>query len=406
MAVCNLFGELTNPSGNFLMFSRYADDLIANITDGDNWTVVPSKFMALNINYSNVLGGSNLNAALPEYFQNEFENSWAHYLANNKDVTPTTFTSLFWSKLGAANMLNEVVYVGDINMHAYNTHKGMGYGEIYCYIPTDAGKISANIDVIDSGNVINNENTTLEGYDIPIGDNYSKTYSVDNDYTFSFEHNNAVNSFDINTIIVFYSIQAKVNNKWEVLYEDIPLGLYLTGMFDGPNLTNKVTKFVSTSYGTGTSYGLRICTRFSASTNTSNIAKFMDADVIEDYSGANICQLMSGMNENLTEMLNIVKSANDTTQQYKETLAAIKNNRTNVPYIKTVGGEDYWFVNGRMISKVNVTVINNITGDINAGGNGDNCCDTDNDGDCDCLENAMATDEEVAGALFNDTGDF
>ena len=80
----------------------------------------------------------------------------------------------------------------------------------------------------------------------------------------------------------------------------------------------------------------------------------INTDIVTDDSGyTNICQLMTAMNENLSRMLEISKSAHDTTQGYKETLASIKNNRTNVPYVKKVNGIDCWFVNGRFVAAVN-----------------------------------------------------
>ena len=55
-------------------------------------------------------------------------------------------------------------------------------------------------------------------------------------------------------------------------YKNIPLGIYFTGMLDGDSneMTNTITKYVSNDavYGQGTSYGLRICTRFLADPNS------------------------------------------------------------------------------------------------------------------------------------------
>jgi hypothetical protein len=130
--------------------------------------------------------------------------------------------------------------------------------------------------------------------------------------------------------------------------------MYFAGNFDDSgNLTNAVTKYVSTSYGSGTSYGLRICTRFSATSN----GNIINTDIVTDDSGyTNMCQLMTAMSENLSRMLEISRATHNTTQSYKETLAAIKNNRTNVPYVKDVNGVDCWFVNGRFVSAVNMGI--------------------------------------------------
>jgi hypothetical protein len=61
---------------------------------------------------------------------------------------------------------------------------------------------------------------------------------------------------------------------------------------------------------------------------------------------------MTAMSENLSRMTDIVKSSISETQGYKDLLSVIKNNRTNVPYIKQINGQDYWFVNGKLISTV------------------------------------------------------
>ena len=92
MAVCNLFNDLTNPSGNFLMFSQYVESITKNIASGDTeYKVIPSKFIALNIDYTRLnmdklIGNStllndpikSLNSLVPKYFQNYFENGCAY----------------------------------------------------------------------------------------------------------------------------------------------------------------------------------------------------------------------------------------------------------------------------------------------------------------------------------------
>ena len=117
---------------------------------------------------------------------------------------------------------------------------------------------------------------------------------------------------------------------------------------DSNEISNPVLKHVTTEYNSGTSYGLRICTRFSTVGNNSNIITDIIPDNSADYE--NMCSMISKMNENLSKMLDITKSAINNTQGYKDLIQIIKNNRTNVPYIKTINGESVWFVNGRMVS--------------------------------------------------------
>lgn len=444
MAICNLFNKLTNPTGNFLMFSQYVEDVMGNYTDGDNWKVVPTQFVALNIDYSslqsntdfinNVLnkGNADMNSGIPMYFQNCFENACAYARrVHTEDWTPTISRNLFWNFMFDGKFLStvrygsetsdvkyvpEVVHYGDINMHSYNEHKGMGYGEIYCYIPTDAKKTNCQVVVIDDRNYDTSNNSIyLEGFSgdsTKIIGNYSTAYSYGKDFSMSFDDDMVTTlqssndtTYKINTIIVLYSIFTKLNNEWKPLYSNIPMGIYFAGIFENNGkLSNEITKHVSTSYGSGTSYGLRICTRFSATSN----GNIINNDIVVDDSGyTNMCQLMTAMNENLSKMLEISKAAHNTTQSYKETLAAIKNNRTNVPYVKDVNGVDCWFVNGRFVSAVNagVSVGCGYLADETVQKRIDNLSDNDTSNDwtyiedpngCDCIP---VSSKELASAL-------
>lgn len=389
MAVCNLFNELTSSSGNFLMFSQYVEDLTRNYSDGDNYKVVPSKFIAMNIDYSNLNlvsnESTNLDEYIPKYFQNYYENGCAYGRNNINGWSPTHAKNLFWNCMCDANYgltkipvtennnsytFNNIMCCCDINMHSYNTHQGMGYGEIYCYIPTDQKQEKYSITIKDTS-IDSSENTeqNLEGFSD--NDNYKigsfpKTYSYNDNYSIALDETpEEINSsnYNINTIVVLYSIKEKLNDTWNDIEgcTDIPMGIYFAGKFNltqettSTTLSNTITKFTDTTYGTGTSYGLRICTRFSATSQ----GKIINADIIQDESNAqtNICQLMTAMSENLSRMTDIVKSSISETQGYKDLLSVIKNNRINVPYIKQINGQDYWFVNGKLIS----TVLTNTT---------------------------------------------
>jgi hypothetical protein len=402
MAVCNLFNELTNASGNFLMFSQYVEDLTRHDSESDNWKIVPTRFLCFDIDYSkfnplitesdttNVTEDeivvdpiddniempdsfdeyintteeviNDLNKSIPEFLQNYLENAAAYSRNNLKDIneyiwTPENFKNIFWNTMFASNLLSvedeyikEMVYNGTISMQSHNRHQGMGYSEIYCYVPSNAGKKSCKAieNNVASNDFIVNENSTLEGYNIPIG-NYSKEYCYHDmntvDYDSEKEYDDSIYNF--NTIVVFYSIRQKNGTEWVDNYTDIPMGMYFTGKFNGTELSN-IVKHVTTDYETGTAYGLRICTRFSASSSVKLITDITTD--ISDNSYSNLCMLMTKMNENLSRMLNVVKSSIDTSQGYKDLASIIKNNRTNVPYIKNINGKDYWFVNGKMIS--------------------------------------------------------
>lgn len=483
MAICNLFNQqLSSPTGNFLMFSQYVEDITRNYTEGDNWKVIPTKFVALDVDYSKVhksmvtpnadeLTGDSLNTGIPRYFQNCFENACAYGKNNKTDWTAETSKNLFWNFMFDGGLLTEttytldndnrkyvpeVVYYGDINMHSYNEHQGMGYGEIYCYIPTDAARIICQVDSSEDRNYDTNSSVFLEGFDGDVTktiENYIQRYDYNQSFSMSFDDDTLPSlrpgtetKYKINTIVVLYSIFNKLNGTWLPVYSNIPMGMYIAGIFDDDcTLSNTIIKHVSTSYGTGTSYGLRICTRFSATSN----GQILNTDITSDDNGySNMCQLMTAMNENLSRMMEISKSAINTTLSYKETLAAIKNNRTNVPYVKNVNGVDCWFVNGRFVTSVkgdNLCVelsdeaidqrLNNLMDeDTNndwtpiTDPNDDSCTEepisnivnyirtnfdpdfefNDENGnpipdiECDCPELEFATDEEVVGGLVCD----
>lgn len=437
MAVCNLFNELTSRSGNFMLFSQYVEDITHNQVEGDNYKVVPTKFVALDIDYSRIdvqavlPDGDNLNIGIPKYFQNYFENSCAYCrnLAQTQpDLikwTPEISRNLFWNSMFFGNFLHtkpykdendknqyvpEIVYYGDINMHSYNEHKGMGYGEIYCYIPTSAEQVNCQVvidkntddgegDEVDMGGLtVTNNNLYLEGHKIEIG-KYNKTYKYNKYYNMSFDSDDiedfskSTNSkYKINTIVVLYSIFRKINDNWNVMYSDIPMGMYFNGKFDNYKLTNEATKYVSTSYDTGTSYGLRICTRFSVMPNGRINS---DSDITTDNSGySNLCQVMTAMSENLSQMMKISNDSTNYIQQLKDTLSTLKNNRSNVPYVKEINGVDYWFVNGRFVSKVA------------SSGAGSSCVEISNESLEKRLENISdAVENNDYAPVYDDTND-
>jgi hypothetical protein len=381
-----------------MMFSQYAEDITRNYAEGENWRVIPSRFVAMDIDYNNVKksmvmpNGETLNEAIPKYFQNCFENACAygrenyakyaedtaHENSNNlyKTWNPTISRNLFWNcmfdggflhltEYGNTKIVEEVKYWNDIVLQSYDEHEGMGYGELYCYVPSDGERMRcqciAVTDLINNDGRkydASNSNQFLEGYTDRYVENYVQQYYYNNDFTMTFDDDtlgklvNAADSYyGINTIVVLYDVLKKVNDNWEKIYSYIPMGMYIAGKFDEENkLTNSVKKYVSTSYGTGTAYGLRICTRFTVSPKGMILKEY---DLKTDYDNHNtISQLMTTMSECLIKMMDMANQQNNTIQNFKEIMTTIRNNRTNVPYIKDINGTDWWFVNGRAVSAV------------------------------------------------------
>jgi hypothetical protein len=220
----------------------------------------------------------------------------------------------------------------------------MGYSDIYCYIPNDGKCMDINIEFNNPDNTI--ESTTyLEGY--PDKQMEETTY----EWCSIKESNhpeiqiipNTQESFKINTIIVLYDIYNGENK----ISHDIPLGVYFTGVV-GSNgeLSNEITKYVNNEdiYNQGTSYGLRICSRYVATGFEDGLVPVNASIQEENY--ADICKVMTQMSNTINKMNEVVSQNYD--RNYKELLAIFKNSRTNVPYIKNVRGIDYWFVNGKV----------------------------------------------------------
>ena len=240
MAVCNLFNRLNNASGNFMMFSQYVEDITHDYVEGDNCKVVPTKFVALNIDYSKINrnevtpNDEDLNTGIPKYFQNCFENACAYARSQYANWNSEISRNLFWnvmfdgeflhiSEYGKAKVIDEVVYYGNINMHSYNSHNGMGYGEIYCYIPTDAERKRCQVVCITDSDPegrkydSSNKNSMLEGHTDKYIENYKQEYVYNRDFSMSFDDdsvgvllNTAETQYKFNTIVVLYDVFRRI----------------------------------------------------------------------------------------------------------------------------------------------------------------------------------------------------
>lgn len=401
MAVCNLINKLSKETGNFIMFSQYIEDLTQSSSKFEAYRIIPSKFVVMDIDYNKVkskfeelnISSGDLNVDIPKYFQNYFENGCAYLRDNYPDLdstwSPNISTNLFWKSLYDINMfttdddventtnitINEVKYVDDINIQSYDVKSGMGYNEIYCHIPSEAKSYLYKIDKIDTDKFPAEENIPnhLQGYpDINI-ENYSKKYYYDKNFDMhNFENKqlNDISKYSFNTVIVLYDIYIINNqNKW-VLYnqyngvkESIPMGIYFTGKFVDTELTNPVTKYITNedAFGMGSSYGLRICSRFTVTVD-GEIEKNNPIEITtshDNYSA--FCKVMSEISETHTMMNTIISNVIKQSQDIKDTLAIFKNSKINVPYIKEINGEKFWFVNGKCIGAA--TVIQNVIGD-------------------------------------------
>lgn len=186
---CNLFKTLGSGDshvGEFLMFSQYTEDITKEQSMKSGYRVVPSKFVALNLDIERVFKGMDpnnipvsspiihdpnsdtyymqvgdkrvegCNNIISQIFQSYFENANAFIrnhagedgFPDNWDVEGRSYASeLLWRTLeewgfihkessGASfEYYKEVKYIGDINIHSNHKVGSYSYDEIFCHIP-------------------------------------------------------------------------------------------------------------------------------------------------------------------------------------------------------------------------------------------------------------------------------
>ena len=405
MAICNLFKKLEKHTGNFLMFSQYVEDLTKMYTQPGQMRVTPTKFIALNIDYKTWFEKysdedySYANELIPEYFQNYFENGCAvvkDYLAEKvkqaesnevqaEGWNPEYAKNLFWNTMIDTNIagnkgfinvkdsgdnkynIDEVVYIGNINMQNYNSYDNTGYNEIYCHIPSEGKKIQfkSNIDYFDvtvEGKEPINYSGMIKGYKEQIEGALSMDINKSCTYYFQ-KSNDALNNlsdeyitdvddqkFHFNTIILLYDLMSNNYDGSEAVveYSNIPMGIYFSGIVDSEGeMTNSTIKYVTNDsiYGAGTSYGVRICNRFMANPNSDY---YTDYTYEEDYQ-INSTELLSNMAETMTRLNDLIDKQHTDLRLVKDVLTEIRANKVNVPYIKEINGYNHWFVNGKYL---------------------------------------------------------
>lgn len=190
MAQTTLFKPLRNTTGDFYMFSQYADDLTRQQTYQDIYQVIPSKFAVLQLQHPQYLWTADHQSQNPDYDQSKpyIDNNYIlpttpttyetfatymcrafqNYYENKVNFMRTTMTNdqtdpwykehtsiALWQTMmkfglieqhtytpggGEATIeyFDELKYIGDINLYATDRVDGVNYNEIYCYIPTDA----------------------------------------------------------------------------------------------------------------------------------------------------------------------------------------------------------------------------------------------------------------------------
>lgn len=175
--------------GTFFMFSQYTDDLTKEQSMKGTYRVVPSKFVALELNVDNVINNSpvkfkigdqqnpqqgivndnsqyylgttiplGINDIIPQILQSYYENSVAFFHNHTpegfdwENTTRNYASELLWRTLedwGFITLVrpstgdnpefeyyDEIKYIGDINIHSNRKIGNYSYDEIFCHIPS------------------------------------------------------------------------------------------------------------------------------------------------------------------------------------------------------------------------------------------------------------------------------
>lgn len=400
---CNLLKPVDSVTGTFFSFSQYAQSLTKQYTNCDNYRCVPSKFLAFDIKV-----GDKTEKDIGEIFQNYFENACTvmrcEHMSNpdiNQEMNPSRTLNMLMSTLRKYEFIEEsnvdvnsnekcfkeLKYIGDINIYSYNpTSDGVGYSEIYCYMPNDACAnryfLGSNKDLVGDVDIQNYyidtdeeyirgfENATIsstltyklesetntlyydtngtEKYYTFVKDNIIPRFIYNDDTDVSFTRSDEeVDKFTFNTIVVLYDVVKKdITGENDIcLYSNIPLGIWFTGKPEDGKLTNSITKFVNNEeiYNQGTSYGLRICNRFLCSPL---LTEFISSEAVTSLEYENITQALNGMADTISSFNKLYREINEMNTDIDKALLDFRNNKTNVPYIKQIGSSKYWFVNG------------------------------------------------------------
>lgn len=286
--------------GTFITLSQYLEDLTRYNSEGESYQIVPYRYECFNCKFGDLTDEDILNKI------KDFEDQIIVEKQSEGGYDHETFKGEFNDHF--TFLPEKPVYYDDIDIKSHNLHNGIGYTEIYCHIPETPGKIDPK-----------------------------KVEKVEGDF------------IPFNTIVVYYKVEDSQPENTQTIYSDIPMGIYFTGRIADGVMTNSVTKHNFTSNSTGSSYGLKICSRYVLGQET----QINFSGEITEFD--NLSYVLSKMSETQESIQKAVETMVTNNEQYKSLLSIFKNSRTNVPYIKTVKvlegdvlkEESHWFVNGK-----------------------------------------------------------
>lgn len=300
--------EFLKNDGTFITLSQYYEDLTQYISEGQNYQPQHSYFECYNITYKNPDGTPMTENDLYEELKQFEAQVLVHKRNQDNGYNSDNFTALFADHFMDGDDRKESICKVDITIKSHNIHDGIGYTELYCHLPEYVGEES-----------LQRRHTT---------------------------------SIEFNTIVIYYNIVNAVNGN--IMHQNIPMGIYFTGKLDGTStkMSNAVIKHNDTQTHTGSSYGLKICSRFITTLEgVEGEIKIGDNPQYDNFE-----YILTKFNESQTSIQEAVSKMAQNNEQYKTLLSIFKNHRTNVPYIKSVQvidsdgnfiTEKHWFVNGR-----------------------------------------------------------
>ena len=399
MGKCNLFAPVSQPTGNFLLFSQYSEDLTKSTYSEDYYRVVPSKYVLVKLNQKP--GWDSV--AYSEWFQNYYENACS-ILRSNSSVnwTPDCASDMLWKSLVKSGLVNtpvedpedgtytssSVLRIGDINITSDKEVDGIHYTETYIEVPQDAAR--QKFDFVKFGQelsrIVQYPNNYIDGYpseDYPTAgsepwpsnlidpeDSDNPKYAdgsvvVDDhkEYIYKFRTQSDFrfvqdpvktytgdDSYTFDCVLVLYDIVKRGVEEpdYKTVWSGIPMGIYFTGSPDSSGtIQNPVTIWLSNPdiYQQGTSYGFRICTRYLSTQNSLYIVDSTIEDTEELYN--QYAAVMAKIGQSQVTMDQIVQQMSVYQNNITNHLANIKNYKVNVPYLRNIGGKWYWFVNGK-----------------------------------------------------------
>lgn len=330
--------SVTVEAGLFYPFKSYINDLALTL-DG-TFKLYPSKFIAFNSDGSTkatkidqaFIDKMDLKMDLsgtPE--PNDYQQIRGTIFSNpdSEDNTPDYDDGYNGTTPNQQDVRNfgKLVCIGDINLLNHDIYNGLLYAETYVYISQDtalrykylAGKIGT-------------QDYPRQDESIFITDSNDPNPAIAADKTITFDR-----------VVVFYNLYRKgvdATKDEEAYARDMPMGVYLL-----PKPQTLLTQS-ETLYGSGTSWAVRICSRF---ISAASVQGGNNQLITKESDYTTITKVLSEFGNIAQTMQSILNTNIDNIQTVKSYLEDFKNTRhINVPYI--IGG--HWYVNGKDVGSV------------------------------------------------------